>query len=161
MICSLSRNPFAGWLPVVLFIAAGHAQAAEPSRAMLGVTLHDEAGQVIVSGVYVGGPATAAGLRPGDRIIAVNDKVVHSSAELVEAMAGYNVGSRIEVRASRDGWTKQLPITLGNRETVSRLPLSTSAAAAPQTRTRNSPNVVAPRPLVNPSPFYRKRNERW
>jgi S1-C subfamily serine protease len=144
----------------VAAIAASAARAAEPAPGMLGVTLRDDGGRVFVKDVYLGGPAQRAGLRPGDRILAVGDKAVSTIAELVETLAAYEAGARIEIRASRDGWSKELPATLGKREEVAGLPLMLQSRATPQARTRNAP-VQPAAPLVHPSPFYRKRNERW
>jgi predicted metalloprotease with PDZ domain len=149
-------------LPVyVLLVAAvaSHADGSEPAPGMLGVTLDDWAGRVLVKDVYVGGPAYVAGLRPGDRIIAVGHKAVNTSAELIEVLAEYGANERVELYASRDGWMKDLPVTLAKRADVVGKPLL-NATATPQPRTTSVP-VQPSRPLVHPDPFHRKRYERW
>lgn len=160
--CSLSKA--VGWLSpacwLVVALIAGLANGSEPARGMMGVTLRDEAGRVLVKDVYVDGPAFVAGIRPGDRIIAVGHKAVNTSAELLEVMADYGPNDRVELYASRDGWMKDLPITLGSREDVARLRLLVNSPETPQARTRSVP-VRPSKPLVHPDPFHRKRYERW
>ncbi len=145
---------------LVVALVASHAIGGEPSRGMLGVTLRDDGGRVIVKNVYVDGPAYVAGIRPGDRIIAVGHKAVNTSAELIEVLADYDANERIELYASRDGWMKDLPITLATHEDVTRLPLLEQSRETPQARTRNVP-IQAPRPQIHHSPFDRSRYERW
>jgi predicted metalloprotease with PDZ domain len=142
-------------------MVASHANGGEPSRAMLCVIPVDDGGRVMVKDVYVGGPAQVAGLRPGDRIIAVNDKAVNTAAELIETLAGYDANARVELRASRDGWSKQLPVTLAKRENVAGLPLSLNAT--PQSTTRRMPvGTSSPNNRTRiDSPFYRYRYQRW
>ncbi len=95
-----------------ILAVASLANGSEPSSGMLGVTLTDWAGRVLVKDVYVGGPAYVAGLRPEDRIVAVGHKVVNTSAQLMEVLAEYGPNDRVEIYASRDGWMKDLPVTL-------------------------------------------------
>ncbi len=151
---------------LALLLLASRAAAAEPSQAMLGVIPTDEKGQVIVRDVYMGGPAQLAGLHGGERIIAINDKPVNSSAELIAALSGLAPNTRIELRASRDGWVKQLSIELGKREDVMKLPLGRDVLEVPA-EPRPRPRPVAPRgPSAEKireleNPFYRLRNQRW
>jgi predicted metalloprotease with PDZ domain len=136
------------------------ATAAEPSRAMLGVIPTDVDGKVIIKDLYVGSPAEIAGLRSGDRIIAVNDQAVNSAAELIDLLTGLDVNTRIELRASRDGWTKQLPVTLAKRDDVAKLPLA-SVVAAQQSRTRPSRSITIDRFRTLDDPAERRRTQRW
>jgi predicted metalloprotease with PDZ domain len=151
------------WLLIVSVAGAGSV-ASEPPRAMLGVIPSDVGGKLIVKDVYVGGPAQVAGIRPGDRIIAINDKAVNTSAELFEALAGYDVGAEVELRASRDGWSKQLRVPLGKREDVARLPLSLPAGANAQAPVNRRAPIAPPsrdRRRDVDSPYYRYRYQRW
>jgi len=145
--------------------AAGHAYGSEPSPGMLGVTLTDWAGRVLVKDVYVDSPAYVAGLRPEDRIIAVGHKAVNTAAQLTEVLSEYGANDRVEIYASRDGWMKDLPITLAKREDVVGKPLLSAtetprATAATQDRTRRGPVQPVPS-LTHPDPFHRLRYERW
>ena len=148
-----------------ILAVASLANGSEPSSGMLGVTLTDWAGRVLVKDVYVGGPAYVAGLRPEDRIVAVGHKVVNTSAQLMEVLAEYGPNDRVEIYASRDGWMKDLPVTLAKREDVAGKPLLQASATprtteATQDRIRSVP-VQPSRPLVHPDPFHRLRYERW
>jgi predicted metalloprotease with PDZ domain len=150
------------YLPVCLFLIAGvasHANGSDSSPGMLGVTLRDSGGRVLVKDVHVGGPAYVAGLRPGDRIIAVGHKAVNTSTELREVLAENRANERVEVYASRDGWMKDLPITLAKREDIEGKPLL-AATQTPQPRTRSG-QVAPSRPIVHPDPAHRVRYERW
>lgn len=167
----LGSNIRRGAMPLVALAGAligaaeaGFAEDKKPSRAMLGVTLRDDGGHVLVKDVYMGGPAHAAGLRPGDRIVAIDETAVNTSGELIEVLATHQVGDRFELHASRDGWRKELPITMADGDEVSRQPLFLGVVeeAAPfafrrpvTTRTSGRPNQP------HPSPFYRLRYERW
>ncbi|REK19469.1 MAG: PDZ domain-containing protein [Planctomycetota bacterium] len=146
-----------------------NAEVKQPARAMLGVTLEENAGRLLIKDVYVGGPAYVAGLRPGDRILSVDDQAVNTTQQLVAELADARVGQQIELRASRDGWTKELPVTMGNRDEVSRMQLLAATSAVPTTQTQSrapavrAPSTRARQPSNAPhhSPFHRYRNERW
>ncbi len=159
------RNSWApvAWLPLCIFMLAGiacHADENDAPPGMLGVILRDEGGRVLLKDVYVGGPAHTAGLRPGDRIIAVGHKAVNTSDELIEVLAENRANDRIELFASRDGWMKDLPITLAKREDIVGKPLL-APKQTPRPRTGNSPVTVPRQPLVHPDPAHRVRYERW
>jgi len=152
---------FAACTLVMATVVAHPAGGAEPAPGMLGVTLENWQGRVLVKDLYVGGPAYVAGIRPGDRIIAVGHKAVNTSAELLEVLAEYSANDRIELFASRDGWMKDLPVTLASREDVAGKPLlSATQKPAPRARTGNT-TIQPSRPLVHPDTFHRKRYERW
>jgi predicted metalloprotease with PDZ domain len=147
---------------LIAVASCGFSSAAEPSRAMLGVIPKDANGQVIVKDVYVGSPAGVAGLRAGDRIIAVNDKTVNTAAELIDALAPLDVDARVELRASRDGWTKQVQVTLAKRDDVAKLPLaSTVAAQQPRVRQTPSRSITIDQFRMLDDPAERRRRQRW
>lgn len=146
---------------LVLTLTAGHVRAEDKEPGMLGVTLRDDFGRVLIKNVHVGGPAYAAGLRPGDRIIAVGHKAVNSSEELINVLAESGANDRVEIYASRNGWMKDLPIKLGSREQVAHLPLMQRPPETPRAPAARSVPVQAPPPKVHHSPFHRQRYERW
>ncbi len=105
--------------------------ATEP---MLGVILRDEAGAVVVSELYRGGPADAAGVRSQDRIAAVANHPITARVQLVRLLreGRYRPGDRLDMLIERDGWERHLSVMLASREQVASLPRS-SVPRAPTT----------------------------
>ena len=81
------------------------------------MTVVDQNGQpagVAVGSVVTGGPAAAAGIKPGDVITAVNNTPVQSSAELSEVLAGLSPGQAVPVTViDPQGKTTSVTVTLG------------------------------------------------
>ncbi|MCU0404811.1 MAG: trypsin-like peptidase domain-containing protein [Chitinophagaceae bacterium] len=69
---------------------------------------------VYVSGVSKGGAAEEAGLKEGDYITAINDVEVSSSSEMVEQIANFRPGDKINITYKRDGKEKKGVATLKN-----------------------------------------------
>jgi S1-C subfamily serine protease len=87
-------------------------------RAVLGIqgqsrSTSDQPGAVVYS-VLPGGPAADAGIRSGDRIVAVDGKPVRSFEELQGRIGTYAPGDRVQVTLVRDGRTLTLEVTLGS-----------------------------------------------
>jgi S1-C subfamily serine protease len=83
----------------------------------LGVQLSDpgtEAG-VPLAEVVEGGPAADAGLRAGDRILRVAGERVDAVSDVRSAVGARKPGSKIEVEVRRDGETRTITVTLGQR----------------------------------------------
>ena len=89
-----------GWLGVAL--AAGPGGARHPRGA--GVTA-----------VERDSPAARAGLRPGDRVMAVDGRAVQDGAALVRAVAALAPGTVAHLTLRRGAATLTLPVTLGRR----------------------------------------------
>ncbi len=95
-------------------------------RPALGVKILDvmdanTAAQIGVSstGVYVvevtpGGGAEAAGVKAGDRIIAVDDTAVSSSNSVKSYLADKQVGDTVNLQVEREGKVLTLAVTLGS-----------------------------------------------
>jgi serine peptidase DegS len=60
-------------------------------------------GGVVVSNLYVGSPAIAAGLQPGDLLVRLDGQDVGSAQQAMAQVAGKTPGSRIEIVAERRG----------------------------------------------------------
>jgi serine protease Do len=71
---------------------------------------------VYVNGVIAGGPAAAAGILRGDRIVSVGGEAVLSAAGLKAIIEKHSVGDRLTVVVDRNGTTRSLSVTL--REAV-------------------------------------------
>ncbi|MGN6168133.1 MAG: S1C family serine protease [Solirubrobacteraceae bacterium] len=65
------------------------------------------------SAVVPGGPASKAGLKPGDIITAVNGKRVNSVDQFIGTVATYAPGDTVTLTVQRSGQTKQFKVTLG------------------------------------------------
>ncbi len=80
---------------------------------LLGATLRDEGGAVVLRGVQAGGPAEAAGLQNGDRITALDRRVVRSAARARMLLAGYGPGDAVTVEYERGFRTRSAVVVLG------------------------------------------------
>ena len=97
-------------------------------RPALGITVVDvqdsqTAAQMGVSsaGVYVyqvneGSGAEAAGIQPGDRIIAVENVLVENKEQVSEEVRNHNVGDTIQLQIARDGNIMTVEVTLGESQ---------------------------------------------
>jgi len=67
-----------------------------------------------VSSVTAGGPAAAAGIRPGDVIVSVNDEPVSSKMSLSDLVADYVPGDRLTLVVARGSVAElRIVVTLG------------------------------------------------
>ena len=89
------------------------------SHALLGVTASTAAddGSAVGTGAELqsvsdGSPADEAGLRPGDVITAVGDRVVTTSTELTAAVRSAQPGDTVTLTVRRDGDTSTVDVTL-------------------------------------------------
>ncbi|WP_431782169.1 S1C family serine protease [Streptomyces chumphonensis] len=96
-----------------------HGEVVDPDKAALGVTVRTVLGDdfqpagVSVVDVTGGGPADAAGLRPGDLIERVDGDEITDVVGLAEALAGHSPGDRVAVTVRRGGAREQATVTLG------------------------------------------------
>jgi Do/DeqQ family serine protease len=70
---------------------------------------------VLVAGVRQGGPASEAGLQPGDVVLAVGGQPVRSTTELLRAVAALRPGTRTAVLVQRGGKRTEVAVTVGER----------------------------------------------
>jgi putative serine protease PepD len=92
-------------------IATGHA-----TRAALGVLVRDAepAGAQVVN-VVAGGAAAQAGLKPGDVVVKIGNRLVQDSDELVAAVNSANPGTSVALSVSSGGAApRQVQVTLGS-----------------------------------------------
>ncbi len=105
-------------------------------RGWLGIAIQDvtdelgssfgvgERGGVLVADVIRGGPAEAAGLRPGDVVVEFDSVPVHEVPELQRRAASAGPGQAVRLVVVRDG--KRVPVTV----TVGEMPGDEPAVAA-------------------------------
>ena len=85
-------------------------------RAIIGVQLDVAGGKdgARVLSVSPGGPAADAGIRPGDRIVAVNGNEVkgdNASRQIVKLIHDVKPDGKVNIRVSRDGKTQDFTVT--------------------------------------------------
>ncbi|MEM6261005.1 MAG: Do family serine endopeptidase [Bacteroidota bacterium] len=96
----------------------------EVKRGFLGVTIRpvdarlaEEENLDVLKGAYItsvasNSGASRAGIRPGDVIISVNDRLVSNTSELQEQVSLYRPGDKITVNLIRRGEKVSVPVTL-------------------------------------------------
>jgi len=68
-----------------------------------------------VTGVEAGKPADQAGIKDGDIIVSINDKVIDEEHPLDATLAQFSPGDTVDVKILRDGASMTLQVTLGTR----------------------------------------------
>jgi serine protease Do len=85
------------------------------ARGWLGVSVEDHPDRVLISSVERAGPASRAGVRAGDEVVAINGAAVNSSRGLIRAVAAVTPGENARVTVRRDGQTMEFPVVVGLR----------------------------------------------
>jgi predicted metalloprotease with PDZ domain len=111
------------------------APAAVDTPASLGIKTKIEAGRLFVENVPRGTPASAAGVNPGDEILAIDDfRVLPDGPMGIDArLASYRPGRKVVLLVSRLEQLKKLEVTLG-AEPPDRWTLRARPDATPQQR---------------------------
>jgi carboxyl-terminal processing protease len=81
----------------------------------IGVTFNKLNDTVIVINVISGGPSSKVGVRPGDRIITVNDSVIAGKRiadEKIKSLLRGESGSKVVIGVQRDGASELIPIEI-------------------------------------------------
>lgn len=68
---------------------------------------------VLIRAIEPGSPAATAGLKRGDVIVSVDGKPVQSSEEYLQRERGYNSGTKLRFRVSRDRQENEIVVTAG------------------------------------------------
>jgi S1-C subfamily serine protease len=70
---------------------------------------------VLITGVLQAGPAAQAGVRPGDVVTAVGDRVVQTTADLLKAVAALKPQSSASLGVVRNGQRMRINVQIGQR----------------------------------------------
>ena len=108
---------FAVPVNTVKFVVPRIKSGGKVERAYLGVrniTPQDRSG-AIVDTIVPGAPAQAAGLQPGDKIVAIDDKKISSSEDVSAAVTTRKPGEQAKVTVERGGARRTLTVNLGTR----------------------------------------------
>ncbi|WP_461211067.1 DegQ family serine endoprotease [Desulfocurvus sp. DL9XJH121] len=128
------------------------------SRGWLGVTIQgvdentakalglDKAYGALIASVIPDEPADKAGVKPGDVIIKIDGQEVKDSNDLLRRIAAYTPGSKLRFTVWRNGSSKRLTATLGERDTE-RLAKSGKAPGGPQQQDSDSFLGMTVRPV--------------
>ena len=86
-------------------------------RPLLGVSTSDapSEGGALVEQVLRGGPADRAGLRVGDRIVAIGPRKVTGAADVVSLVTAREPDEKVDVKIKRGAAEQTLGVTLGRR----------------------------------------------
>ncbi|MBV9666388.1 MAG: PDZ domain-containing protein, partial [Actinobacteria bacterium] len=107
--------------PLVGSLAKGETPpgSSATAGAYLGVSLQDAANGAQVTDVASGTPAAKAGMSVGDVITAIDGQSVGGASDLVTAIRSHKAGDKVQLTVQRNGASRTLSITLGNRPTNS------------------------------------------
>jgi S1-C subfamily serine protease len=89
-------------------IALGRPSSARP---WLGANLQEMDGELVVRRVAPEGPAAAAGIRHGDRVVAIDGSAVHDLADFYRALWGRGeAGIKVELTVNRQGELREIRV---------------------------------------------------
>jgi S1-C subfamily serine protease len=81
--------------------------------------------------VAPGSAAAAAGLRPGDRIVAVNGEAVQRAGQVILRVANHPASNSLQLTIERDGRLRQLEVRLPPSPAPGRASGENGTTAAP------------------------------
>ncbi len=94
-----------------LGLAGQSARLGDPQREVVG---RDQA--LLVVGISSGSPSERAGVLVGDVLIAFEGRAIQSPEDLLDALAGKDVGTAVSLQVLRGGTIMPLTVTVGARE---------------------------------------------
>lgn len=104
-------------IDVAIDVASYFEEGKEPPPvAFLGVQGTDPAGAkqgALIAEVRSGSPAAKAGLKKGDRIVAIDGYEVKRMTELAAAIRKHKPGDKVTLTIVRQGKESKIPVTLG------------------------------------------------
>ncbi len=110
-------------LPPVLDDMLTYGRPNRPARPWLGLYATEIEDAIVVAGLAEKGPASKAGLQPGDRILAVRDDPVSSLAGLWRKVwAGGAAGSEVVLQVVRDNETLTVRVLSADRTRLLKTP---------------------------------------
>ena len=112
----------------------------------MGVTLSEIlTGGAVVTGVYPGSPASDAGLKIGDRIVAIDGRPVANYKDVIGILAVSNPDAIVRIGISRLGWQKSLAAIL----------------TAPTAAFQGQPTTALTVPSVPVAPIFGTETPTW
>jgi len=103
-------------LPPILDDLLTYGRPNRPPRPWLGLYAAEVEDAIVVAGIAERGPASKAGLKPGDRVLAVRDEPIGSLASFWRKIwAAGPAGSEIVLQIVRDGETMTVRVASADR----------------------------------------------
>jgi serine protease Do len=84
-------------------------------RGWLGVAVEERDSNVVIATVDRSGPASRAGLRQGDAVLAINGERIETSRGLIRAVAAAAPGKDLKLTVRRQGREMEIPVIVGRR----------------------------------------------
>jgi S1-C subfamily serine protease len=103
--------------PTVISIVNQLLESGTASHAYLGISSSDTEEGVVIESVGTGSAAEAAGLQPGDVIVAFDGQEVTATDDLVSALRSKAAGDTATLTIERNGERSDVTVTLGERPT--------------------------------------------
>jgi len=107
------------------------------ARGWLGINVQEDLaegeaphkGDAVITDVFASSPAAAAGLRPGDRVLAVNGHPVESYLQLLRRVAILAPGSEARLTIQRGKTSREVSVKMGERPAPEAAPVARSGSA--------------------------------
>jgi S1-C subfamily serine protease len=100
-----------------------YGRTRAPARPWLGIYVHQEDDHLTIGGVVRRGPSASAGVRRGDRVLAVARKDVKTLAEFYETVWKLgSAGVEVPITLSRDGQMMEIRVRSGDRRAYLKRP---------------------------------------
>ena len=104
---------FAVAIDVVRSVLPQLERGETPTHAYIGVGAADSTSSgALVHSVAAGGPAAKAGVRTGDRIVAIDGAAIAGASDLVAVLASHRPGDRVTLSVVRGSSRRTLKLTL-------------------------------------------------
>ncbi|MBN1312630.1 MAG: PDZ domain-containing protein [Anaerolineae bacterium] len=81
---------------------------------LLGASLVDRSQEVYWENIAVDGPADTAGIKEGDRLVAIDGEAINTSRQARNILKGYSVGEQVNLTVERKNRFEQYYIILGH-----------------------------------------------
>ncbi len=94
--------------PALPVVAQAAAQGSE--RGYIGIVPEIADGAMTITSVFPDSPASKAGLREGDRIVRLGGEAIGD--DVMERLQKSKPGEELAIRVDRDGWSRDLTVTL-------------------------------------------------
>jgi S1-C subfamily serine protease len=100
-----------------------YGRVNRPARPWLGMYATEAEESLLVGGVADNGPAEQAGIRPGDKILSVNDEEIPDLAGLWRRVwSSGSAGAEVRVRIEREGAPKRISVRSADRASFLKSP---------------------------------------